>query len=158
MKMISLLRVMLLWAVATGVWAEGLAVTDGWVRLVPPVSENSAAYFTLHNKSDQPLEILSASSEVARVVELHNVIHEGGLMSMQKQDKVTVPAQKSLEFKPGSYHVMLIGLKQPLQENQAVTLTLHLAGGATTQVALTVKAEAGKPAQGDADMHHHHHH
>ncbi len=155
MKIETVLRVVVLWLVAGFAWADDMVVTDGWVRLVPPVSQNSAAYFTLQNSSDKAVDILSASSDVADVVELHNVIHANGVMSMQKQDKVTVPAQQKLAFKPGSYHVMLIGLKKPLQENQAVNLTLQLAGGATLTVPLTVKAEAGNQGH---DMHQHHHH
>ena len=155
----KMLSVVLLWTVAAIAWADsGMEVKDGWVRWVPPVSENSAAYFTLHNSSDHALDILSASSDVARAVELHNVIKTGDLMQMQMQmqDKVVVPAQQSLSFQPGSYHVMLIGLHKPLEENQPVSLTLHFADGKSLQVPLTVRKDAGSSAGGDEHQHHHH--
>ena len=38
---------------------------------------------------------------------------------------VVVPAKGKLEFKPGGYHVMLIGLKETLSEGKTFTLILH---------------------------------
>lgn len=154
----KILAVLSLWMFVAVAWADSaVEVKDGWVRWVPPVSENSAAYFTLHNTSDKALDILSVSSDVARAVELHNVIKTGDLMQMQKQDKVVVPAHQSLQFQPGSYHVMLIGLKKPLEENQSVSLTLHFADGTTAPVSLTVRKDAGGKSGADEHQHHHHH-
>lgn len=154
----KILSVLLFWTVAAVAWAgSAVEVTDGWVRWVPPVSENSAAYFTLHNPTDKPLELVSASSDVARAVELHNVIKTGDLMSMQKQEKIGISAHQTLQFQPGSYHVMLIGLKKPLEENQSVSLTLHFADGATAPVPLTVRKDAGGKSGTDEHQHHHHH-
>lgn len=153
----KVLPVLSLWMFAAVAWAgNAIEVKDGWVRWVPPVSENSAAYFTLHNPTDKPLELKSASSDVAHAVELHNVVKDGDLMSMQKQEKIGIPAHQTLQFQPGSYHVMLIGLKKPLEENQSVSLTLHFADGTAVPVSLTVRKDAGStPA---ADEHHHHNH
>ena len=46
-------------------------------------------------------------------------------MEMIKQESVVLPADGEVEFKPGSYHVMLIGLKQDLKAGDEITLTLH---------------------------------
>lgn len=134
-------------------WAQAdsaLSVEGGWVRWVPPVSANSAAYFMLHNNGSSAMELIGADSDIARAVELHTVITEGELMRMQPLEKLAVPADDCVLFKPGSHHVMLIGLKQPLREGQEVELTLRFANGDTLPVKLTVKNEG-------EDEHAHHH-
>lgn len=121
-----------------------LSVEDGWVRLMPPVAPNSAAYFTLKNQSKTAVDLVAVESDVAGVLELHTIVEEGGLRRMQQLQKVTVPAQGHIQFKPGSYHVMLIGLKQPLQENQKVPLTLRFASGESLTVELKVQEPASE--------------
>ena len=154
----NLLAAIVLWSLAGWGWADtALEAKEGWVRWVPPVSQNSAAYFTLHNHGDKTATLVSASSDVAAAVEIHNVVKQGEVMSMQKQDKVEVGSHKSVQFQPGAYHVMLIGLKKPLLEREAVILTLHFADGASLNVPLTVSKDPGQSGN-DADHQHHHHH
>lgn len=119
-----------------------LSVEDGWVRLMPPVAPNSAAYFTLNNQGKTAVDLIAVESDVAGVLELHTIVEEGELRRMQQLQKVTVPAQGSVQFKPGSYHVMLIGLKKPLQENQIVPFTLRFANGESLAAELKVKDPA----------------
>ena len=138
-------------------WAQAeslLVVTDGWVRWVPPVTGNSAAYFTLQNKGKTAVDLVAAESAVAKAVELHTVVQEGELMQMKPLEKIAVPAGESVVFKPGSHHVMLIGLKEPLQENQKVALTLRFSNGESLPVDLVVK----NPVEQDHSGHHEHHH
>ena len=128
-----------------------LSVEAGWVRWVPPVTGNSAAYFTLHNEGDSDKVLVAAESAVAKAVELHTVVQEGELMRMQPLQKLAVPAHDCVVFQPGSHHVMLIGLTQPLQEGQSVAMTLRFADGETLPLTLTVTNGAS------ADDHAHHH-
>ncbi|MAR93306.1 MAG: copper chaperone PCu(A)C [Pseudomonadota bacterium] len=143
----------LLWAVSGAVLAQDLRVSDGWVREVPPVSANTAAYFTLHNDSGQPRLLLSAQSAAATAVELHTSEEKDGMSSMRRLERVEVPANGQVAFRPGGHHVMLIGLNGPLKQGQEVGLTLTFEGGETLEVALPVKKGAPQ-----ADNHHHHHH
>lgn len=151
MKAIWLALVM---SVVSGVAHADCAVKadNGWVRWVPPVSPNSAAYFTLHNVSDKAVDVVAAESDAARAVELHTVVKTGDLMQMTPVEKVAVAAGDKVEFKPGSYHVMLIDLKQPLEKDSQVKLTLRFADGESLQLALPVKDE------GPSEDHSHHHH
>lgn len=147
----------LMLAMLLGLWAgiaqaeSPLSVTDAWVRWVPPVSGNSAAYFKLSNKGSKPVDLVAAESSVAKNVELHTVEKSGELMQMKQLEKIAVPAGGSVVFQPGSHHVMLIGLKAPLQEKQTVPLTLRFANGESLQLVLPVKNEG-------EDEHAHHHH
>jgi hypothetical protein len=46
-------------------------------------------------------------------------------MEMIQQESIALPADGEVELKPGSYHVMLIGLKQDLKAGDEFSLTLH---------------------------------
>lgn len=133
-----------------------LSASDGWVRWVPPVSGNSAAYFTLSNQSDKAAVLVAADSDVAKAVEIHAVEKQGELMQMKQVESLSIPAGDEVVFQPGSYHIMLIGLKAPLQEGQKVALSLRFEGGDSVAVSLPVQKEAGQHAGHDHHDHDHH--
>ena len=69
--------------------------------------------------------LVSASSPVAGVTEVHEMKMDGGVMKMRAlQDGLDLPAGKTVELKPGGYHVMLMDLKSTLTKNGTVPLTL----------------------------------
>ena len=131
-----------------------ISVENGWVRAVPPVSKNTAAYFTLTNSMKQDDVLLYLCSDVAEHTEFHTIIEEpNGAKRMQKMPHATIKAGQDLELKPGGYHVMLIGLKQPLKKTDQVTIELLFQRAGKIKVTLPVKM--AEPGDGD---HHHHHH
>lgn len=106
---------------------------------------NSAAYMMLTNFTGKDIALIGASSDVAAAVEIHlSSVGADGMMKMEQQQSVAVPAGKVLELKPGSYHVMFIGLTRDLAVGDEVTLTLHFDG--YDDLTLTV------PVQDTADM------
>lgn len=101
----------------------------------------SAAYMVLENKSNTADAIVKAESDVAKSVELHNVIMENNVMQMRQVEAIEVPANGQVELKPGSYHVMLIGLNRDLKEGDEVLIKLTTRSGKTIEV----KAPVRKP-------------
>jgi copper(I)-binding protein len=95
-----------------------------------------AIYFTIHNAGGQDDQLVGASSQIAQAVELHQSVMQNGVMAMQPVKSVDVPAGGTVEFKPGSYHVMLIGLRKDLNagDHFDVTLTFTHAGAKTVSV------------------------
>lgn len=86
---------------------------------------NSAAYLTIQNASGEADQLVSAASDVARAVELHNVKMENDVMEMFQVPAIDVPANGQAELKPGSFHIMLIGLNRDLKAGEKVSLTLN---------------------------------
>ena len=78
-----------------------IMIHNPWVRAVPPVSETSAAYMMLMNHGDKDDQLLSVKSSIAKVVEIHNVKKENGMMKMYPVKFVEIPAGKTQELKPG---------------------------------------------------------
>ena len=110
-------------------------VMDAWAR--PAASgDNGAVYFIISNATDTDERLLSASTDVASAAEVHmSMMDSNGVMSMQMQDVVPIPAQQEIIFKPGGLHVMLIGLSQDLNIGDTISLTLNFeaAGSVTVQ-------------------------
>lgn len=68
--------------------------------------------------------LVAASSPVTPVVEVHEMAMEKDVMKMRQVPSIELPAGKSVELKPGGYHVMLLDLKQQVKEGDTVPLTL----------------------------------
>ena len=130
---------------------SALRIADPYVRLVPPNAPASAAFMVISNSGSAPRQLLKAQSPVAKTVELHNHVNENGVMKMRPVTHIVVPAHGKAELKPGSYHVMLIDLKAPLKEGEAVPLTLSFDDGSTQRVDAPVR----KPHDGAPTGHGH---
>jgi hypothetical protein len=131
----------LLSACSTG---EGVEAHEFWMRSGLK-DGNSAAYMILHNHTDKDVALIGASSDAAAAVEIHlSSMGADGTMQMAQQESVAIPADKELELKPGSYHIMFIGLTKDLNVGDEVNLTLHFDG--YDDVTLTV------PVQDAAEM------
>lgn len=91
-------------------------------------------------------KLLSASAEVSKTVELHEMKMEGDVMKMRQVEGIELQAGKTVELKPGGYHVMFIGLKAPLKAGERFPMKLKFekAGDVTVEV----KVEAPGPDHG----------
>ena len=92
---------------------------------------SSAAYLSITNHSAMADRLLTAESNLARKTELHTMEVTNGVMKMQQtHGGIAIPAGKTIQLAPGGFHVMLIGLKAPLNadENYQVTLVFEKAG------------------------------
>ncbi|PKF60210.1 hypothetical protein CW745_16185 [Psychromonas sp. psych-6C06] len=109
--------------------AATFTIEDAHVRATPPHSQNSAAFMKIHNNSDMSRKLVSASSDIAERVELHNHIMSEGMMKMRQVDEINIDANASVELRPGSFHVMFIGLNAPLVAGEMVKLKLYFNNG-----------------------------
>lgn len=100
---------------------------------------NSAAYMRLVNTGTQADALVGASTDVAKIVEIHNVKMENGVMSMFPVEQIEIPAGGSVDLQPGGFHVMLIDLNKDLNAGDKVDLTLKLASGKEIKVTAPVE-------------------
>ena len=124
-----------------------IMIHNPWVRAVPPVSETSAAYMMLMNHGDKDDQLLSVKSSIAKVVEIHNVKKENGMMKMYPVKLVEIPAGKTQELKPGGYHLMLMNLSKTLKVGEEIEFMLHFKHSGMVKVIAPVKE--GKPMKHD---------
>ncbi|WP_322796886.1 copper chaperone PCu(A)C [Tepidiforma sp.] len=129
-----------------------LTVIDPWVRAAP-ATDVTAAYLTIKS-SGAADTLVSVSSPIAGMVQLHEVVTEGSTSKMQeKPGGFPVPANGSVELKPGGYHIMLMNLKQRPKEGETVELTLKFEKAGELKIAAPVKAASGSSPDMSHDGH-----
>lgn len=107
---------------------------------MPASGGNSAAYMTIANSGGSADRLISASSDVATAVELHESKMVDGVMQMNPvQGGIPVPAGGQAELKPGGLHVMLIGLTRDLKEGETVKLTLTFEQSGAVEVEAPIR-------------------
>ena len=138
-----------------------LAISDPWVRPVsleaptpqpnatPMAMEGSAmgpmittgGYLTIANSGAEADALVGASvaGDLADAVELHTVVDEGGMMKMRPVEQIDVPANGEAVLKPGSFHIMFIGVKKELKAGDSVRLSLTFAKAGTVEVDAVVR-------------------
>lgn len=103
--------------------AQTVLVQDAWARATVQGQHASGAFMRLTAPTD--LRLTAVSTPVAGVAEVHEMRMEGDIMKMQPLAKgLELPAGKTVELKPGGYHIMLMDLKQPLKKDSSIPLTL----------------------------------
>jgi len=136
-------------AVAVPAFAQ-VTVKEPWVRATVAHQQATGAFMQIG--SAKGVRLVSAASPVAGIVEIHEMAMEGNVMRMRPVAGIEVPAGKSVELKPGGYHVMLMDLKRQLKEGEAVPITLTFEGEGRARESVEVKAAvmpigASGPAQ-----------
>lgn len=120
--------------------APEMKISGAWVRTT--TNDVSAAYFVVDNPGEADT-LVSAKASVGMMAQLHEVITDGGSSKMQqKEGGFPVPAKGELELKPGSFHVMIMGIKEPLAAGDTVDLTLQFEHAGTVNLKAPVLAAA----------------
>ena len=101
---------------------------------------NTAGYFIVRNKGGAPDRLLAAACACAAKVELHSHTVRNGVSSMQRVTAVAVPAGGAAVFAPAGHHLMIMGVKKPLEAGTVVPLTLRFERAGTVQVPFFVTA------------------
>jgi len=123
-------------------------------RVPVPAVANGATYMTLTNDGDTDDTLVSAGTDIAESVELHETTTQDGSMSMQEVDGIDIPAGDDAVLEPGGLHMMLIGVTEDLTEGDTVevTLTFDNAGEQTAGAEVVPLGDMPGTAMGSAEM------
>ncbi|AXF84860.1 hypothetical protein DTO96_100571 [Ephemeroptericola cinctiostellae] len=117
-----------------------ITVTEPWVRATVTGQTMGGAFMTLHNDSAQEARVIAVSTNAAQEAQLHTMIEKNGMMQMSATTAVTIPAAGSFTFKPGSTHIMLMGLQHSLQAGDRIPLVLTVVQhGHTKKIQVTAE-------------------
>ena len=128
-----------------------ITIVHAYARPTAPGQPVGGAYLRLVNQGPAD-RLVAARSEVAAGVELHSMHMEGDVMRMREIAAVELPAGRTVALKPGGMHLMLVGLKAPLETGDSFPLTLKFERAG--EVVVTVPVEPGPPAAGRAAAKH----
>jgi copper(I)-binding protein len=125
-------------------------VDGAWARATVQGQQGTGAFMSI--TASQGLRLIGASSPVAGVAEVHEMAMEGDVMKMRAVPALELPAGKTVQLKPGSYHLMLMDLKSPLAKDSTLPLTLRFkdAKGAESKLDLLVPVAIAAPAASGA--------
>lgn len=109
--------------------------------------KNGAALMQIENTGDKQDKLISASSPVATEVEIHEMKEEKGVMKMREVGAITIKPGETVELSPHGYHIMLLGLKEPLAQGKSFPMTLKFLNGAEITTAVRVQKRAVKTVE-----------
>jgi copper(I)-binding protein len=125
--------------------SHDIMIDKGYVRLPAVKGQPAAAYFTLHG-SGKDNTLISISTEYAIRSEMHESMKMGGMSSMKPVDHLSLPADGTLEFKPGGKHLMLYDVNPEIVPGRTLALTFTFADGTRLEYpALVIAAGAAAP-------------
>lgn len=122
-----------------------IAVGHPWTRATAPGAPTAAGYMTLRNEGSVPDRLLSASSPMARVVELHETSVADGIMRMRPLPSgVVIPPGDTIRLEPGGLHAMLVGPTASFVRGTRIPLTLRFERSGEVAVELAVEAPGAR--------------
>jgi copper(I)-binding protein len=149
---------------AEDIAAGKLVITQAWSRATPGGAQVAGGYLTIENRGTLPDRLISASTDAAKKVEIHEIATNDGVMTMRPLDGgLIIEPGKTVPFGPGGRHLMFIGLATPLREGEQVPVALAFESAGKVTVPFAVQgigarapaaqpgAELQKPATPVAD-------
>ncbi len=123
-----------------------LTIENGWVR-VSEYSDHTGGmtgvFATITNNTDADVTLTGGSSDIAPMVQVHEVVMADGEMQMrEKEGGIVIPAGESVTLEPGGLHVMLMDLKKAILDGDQITVTLDFEGADSQTLTLPAKTSA----------------
>jgi copper(I)-binding protein len=129
-----------------------LKVENAYAFATAPEQKNGAIFLTINGDAQNADKLTGAATDKSEVVELHATTIEYDQMKMVHAHHIDIPAAKAVVFEPSGYHVMLIGLKSPLNAGETFPLTLTFEKAGAIEVPVTITAPGTKPGDQSAEQ------
>jgi copper(I)-binding protein len=138
--------------------AGEIRIDNPYARPTMPGQTSGGAYLTLENKGKNPDKLISIASPAAKAVEIHTMSMDGNIMKMREVTSIELKPSDRVEMKPGhGYHIMLIGIKKPLQVGDKIPLMLTFEKSGKVEISASVESNGPKAAKEKATHQHHRH-
>jgi len=118
---------------------KSLKIDHPFARATPPGAKVAGVFVAVENTGSQSDRLLSVSTPMAGVAELHQMSVDAGVMRMRGVAALEVRPGETLQLKPGGYHVMLSELRQPLKIGDKFPLTLKFQNAGPVEVSVWVE-------------------
>ena len=120
--------------------ADSIEINNAAIRLMPPSMDMTAAFMTISNKSSDNVKIIGVTSDLSDNTEIHtHIIKKDGTAVMSQMQNIVINSNKKRELKKGGDHIMFIGLKDKLKENNTYNLNIHFSDGSQKKQKIKVK-------------------
>jgi len=120
--------------------APQIKIENAWLRTANK-GMNTALYIDVNNLSSKDDELTDVSSNIANTVQIHETFKQGDNMGMRRVKSVTIKGNGTFHFAPGSFHVMVIKLKEDLKEGDKKQFILTFRHAGKIKVNAVVKKD-----------------
>jgi copper(I)-binding protein len=112
-----------------------LRIEHPWTRATPKGASVGGGYMKITNTGSEPDRLISGSSSIAGRFEVHEMSMDNGVMKMRMlKEGLEIKPGETVELKPGSFHIMMLDLKQPIVDKQNFKGTLVFQKAGTVEV------------------------
>jgi len=126
--------------------AGSIEIKHPWSRATPKGATVAGGYMKLINTGTTPDRLVGGSTEVAGKFEIHEMSMDNGVMKMRPiSGGVEIKPGQTVEFKPGGYHLMFVGISQPVEQGKRVKGTLEFEKAGKVDVEYAVEAIGASP-------------
>lgn len=137
----------------TEVFAGDITIENPWARASASKAKSGGAFMTIKNSGTTPDKLIAARSDIAKRAEIHQTKMKDGMMMMHPVKAIEVPPGGMAMLKPGSYHVMFMGLKEPLRKGGAFPLTLVFEKAGAVEVMVKIMKPGTRSGKHKSGMH-----
>ena len=119
--------------------AESITIINPHIRAMPPGQKVTAMYMQLKNTSANDHHLVQVDGDISNRIELHTHKNDNGVMRMSQVESIPVPPNSTAVAKPGSYHVMIMGLEKDMKIGDNYNFKFIFKDGSSKPVTAEVK-------------------
>jgi copper(I)-binding protein len=105
-----------------------LLIETPFLREPPPGARVVGGFLRITNTGSEPDRLVGIEAAFADHVDIHETSMQDNIMRMrQLTEGLEIKPGQTVELKPGSYHMMFVGVKEPLKQGSRVSAILDFA-------------------------------
>ena len=132
--------------------AGSIQIEHPWARATPKGATIAGGYMKLVNTGATADRLIGGTNADSEKFEIHEMSMDNGVMKMRPlPNGIEIKPGETVEFKPGGYHLMFVGITQPVEQGKRVKGTLEFEKAGSVDVEYVVEAIGGMPKM-DHDM------
>jgi len=118
-----------------------LKLTAAWARATPKGATVGGGYFTITNTGNAADRLVGGAADISNRFEIHEMSMDKGVMKMREiTSGIEIKPGQTIRFEPSGYHIMFVGLKQPLKEGDHIKATLQFEKAGNASVDFVVES------------------
>ena len=134
--------------------AGDIIIENPWARATMSGAQTAAAFLTIKNNGNTPDRIVAVQSPISQKTEIHQSFMEGEMMKMRPVGALELAPGEVTMLKPGSYHVMFMGLKFPLTVGETFPLRVKFEKSGEVEVIVKIMKAGARGGMNMDNMNH----
>ncbi len=120
--------------------SSAVAVEDAFIYELPPNQTRAAGYMRLTNNSEKMQALNYIHTPIAEHVEVHRMFYQDGMMQMRPVKRLKLNPGETKQLESGGFHLMLMGVYEPLKAGEHFEITLEFETGHVVTVPVEVRS------------------